>query len=243
MTDNLLERLRSRKLDIDPVGNEGTLPVNPDGEEAANYIEELGAILADAYGAFLDWDELLKSRADQEAVARIEALEAENARLVARLEVYEGAQSGPIKTTGVVDSLAGAAAALEAENARLRNAVEHAVQTALVEDQKNRTDWFNISSRLWVWLIESGAIDDMPLVEGEEDAVLQNLQNAINAYTEAAVRRALEMAAEYIERDLDCVKAESGEKSVQVWEIEKEAKDIRAIRVEDVLARVEKSNG
>ena len=164
-------------------------------------------------------------------------------RLVARIETYEGAQSGPIKTTGVVDSLAGAAAALEAENARLRNAVEHAVQTALVEDQKNRTDWFNISSRLWVWLIESGAIDDMPLVEGEEDAVLQNLQNAINAYTEAAVRRALEMAAEYIERDLDCVKAESGEKSVQVWEIEKEAKDIRAIRVEDVLARVEKSNG
>jgi len=81
MTDNLLERLRSRKLDIDPVGNEGTLPVNPDGEEAANYIEELGAILADAYGAFLDWDELLKSRADQEAVARIEALEAEVARL------------------------------------------------------------------------------------------------------------------------------------------------------------------
>jgi len=51
---------------------------------------------------------------------RAEDLEAENARLVARLEVYEGAQSGPIKTTGVVDSLAGAAAALEAENARLR---------------------------------------------------------------------------------------------------------------------------
>jgi len=124
MTDNLLERLRSRKLDIDPVGNEGTLPVNPDGEEAANYIEELGAILADAYGAFLDWDELLKSRADQEAVARIEALEAENARLVARLEVYEGAQSGPIKTTGVVDSLGGAVAALDRKLAR-------AIQTAL----------------------------------------------------------------------------------------------------------------
>jgi len=163
--------------------------------------------------------------------------------LVKRLRdmpTYSGDPKGP---NWVPNLAADRIEALEAENARLRNAVEHAVQTALVEDQKNRTDWFNISSRLWVWLIESGAIDDMPLVEGEEDAVLQNLQNAINAYTEAAVRRALEMAAEYIERDLDCVKAESGEKSVQVWEIEKEAKDIRAIRVEDVLARVEKSNG
>jgi len=43
MTDDLVKRLRRRELDIDPVGNEGTLPVNPDGEEAADRIEALEA--------------------------------------------------------------------------------------------------------------------------------------------------------------------------------------------------------
>jgi hypothetical protein len=38
-------------------------------------------LLADAYGAILDWDEVLKQRADHEAMQKIEAAEAENARL------------------------------------------------------------------------------------------------------------------------------------------------------------------
>ena len=70
------------------------------------------------------------------------------------------------------------------------------------------------------------------------------LERAVKAEADVtrAIQTALEMAAEYIERDLDCVKAESGEKSVQVWEIEKEAKDIRAIRVEDVLKKLEEKD-
>ena len=67
-------------------------------------------------------DRLHKRAMAAENEARLWRKRAEG--LVARLEVYEGAQSGPIKTTGVVDSLGGAVAALDRKLAR-------AIQTAL----------------------------------------------------------------------------------------------------------------
>ena len=42
---------------------------------------ELCALLADAYGAYLDFDEILKGRADHEVTVRLEAAEAEVERL------------------------------------------------------------------------------------------------------------------------------------------------------------------
>lgn len=44
------------------------------------------ALLADAYGATLDWDDVLKQRADHEAARRITELETLNAELVEALE-------------------------------------------------------------------------------------------------------------------------------------------------------------
>jgi len=40
-------------------------------DEANEVIDKQGALLADAYGAILDWDEVLKERADHECKARL----------------------------------------------------------------------------------------------------------------------------------------------------------------------------
>lgn len=45
--------------------------------------DALAGLLADAYGAGLDWDEILKHRADHEAVARVETAEQRAAELEA----------------------------------------------------------------------------------------------------------------------------------------------------------------
>jgi hypothetical protein len=50
-------------------------------EGLAKEIALQGNLLADAYGAILDWDEVLKQRADHEAMQKIETAEAEIARL------------------------------------------------------------------------------------------------------------------------------------------------------------------
>ena len=47
---------------------------------------DIACLLCDAYGAMLDWDEVLKERADHEAEARIADLEANLATAVAELE-------------------------------------------------------------------------------------------------------------------------------------------------------------
>jgi hypothetical protein len=45
--------------------------------EANQVIDKQGALLADAYGAYLDWDEVLKDRADHECKAKLaKAMEA-----------------------------------------------------------------------------------------------------------------------------------------------------------------------
>lgn len=40
-------------------------------DEANEVIDKQGALLADAYGAYLDWDEVLKDRADHECKAKL----------------------------------------------------------------------------------------------------------------------------------------------------------------------------
>jgi hypothetical protein len=46
-------------------------------DEANEVIDKQGALLADAYGAYLDWDEVLKDRADHECKAKlVKAVEA-----------------------------------------------------------------------------------------------------------------------------------------------------------------------
>jgi chromosome segregation ATPase len=40
-------------------------------DEANDVIDKQGALLADAYGAYLDWDEVLKDRADHECKAKL----------------------------------------------------------------------------------------------------------------------------------------------------------------------------
>ena len=54
-------------------------------------VDKQGALLADAYGADLDWEEVLKQRADHEALRQIEQLVATNEALMAENKMLRDA--------------------------------------------------------------------------------------------------------------------------------------------------------
>jgi hypothetical protein len=63
--------------------------------EANEVIDKQGALLADAYGAYLDWDEVLKDRADHECKAKLAECEARLGKAVDALTFYADFHENP----------------------------------------------------------------------------------------------------------------------------------------------------
>jgi Ni,Fe-hydrogenase I large subunit len=57
--------------DLDVINGEKIEALTAKLNEANEVIDKQGALLADAYGAYLDWDEVLKDRADHECKAKL----------------------------------------------------------------------------------------------------------------------------------------------------------------------------
>jgi hypothetical protein len=74
-------------------------------DEANDVIDKQGALLADAYGAYLDWDEVLKDRADHECKAKLaRAVEALNYCIKAPFSGWTIAQGYARATLAEIES-------------------------------------------------------------------------------------------------------------------------------------------